>query len=118
MWTVDRRVLVMMSPEALAELRQVCPGVALKTEAGQEFVDLPGLKIPVGSDIAVRDGLLTLQGHSNYASRLFLSQPIPARGANWTSHTVLGRGWHTPSWKDVSPGRPIEMLLQHLRAYR
>ncbi len=35
----------------------------------------------------------------------------------WTVHTVLGRAWHTPSWRDVAPGRPVEMLLQHLKAY-
>lgn len=104
--------------DALAELRQVCRGASLKAEAGQSFVDLPGLKIPVGTEIVVRDALLTLQGHSGYASRLFLSQPIAApRTQNWTTHTVLGRAWHTPSWNNVAPGRPVEMLLQHLKAY-
>lgn len=104
--------------EALGELRQVCPSASLKTEAGQRYVDLPALKVPVGKDVVVRDALLTLQGHSNYASRLFLSQPIAApRAVNWTVHTVLGRSWHTPSWRDVPPGRPVEMLLQHLKAY-
>jgi hypothetical protein len=108
----------MSDGDALAELRQVCPGASLKTEAGQSFVDLPDLKIPVGADIVVRDALLTLQGHSGYASRLFLSQSIAApRTQNWTTHTVLGRAWHTPSWNNVPPGHPIEMLLQHLKAY-
>jgi hypothetical protein len=104
--------------DALAELRQVCPGASLKTEAGQSFVDLPGLKIPVGSGTVERDALLTLQAHSGYTSRLLLSQPIPApRTQNWTTHTMLGRAWHTPSWNNVPPGRPVEMLLQHLKAY-
>ena len=108
----------MSPPDALAELHAVCAGASYKTESGQTFVDLPGLKIPVGIEIVVRDALLTLQGHSGYASRLFLSQPIAApRAANWTVHTVLGRAWHTPSWRDVPPGRPIEMLLQHLKTY-
>jgi hypothetical protein len=105
-------------PEDLAELRQVCPCASLKTESGQSFVDLPGLKIPVGTGIVVRDALLTLQAHSGYTSRLFLSQPIAApRTQNWTTHTVLGRAWHTPSWNNVASGRPVEMLLQHLKAY-
>jgi hypothetical protein len=104
--------------DALAELRQVCPGASLKSESGESFVDLPGLKIPVGAGIEVRDALLTLQGHSGYMSRLFLSQPIAApRTRNWSTHTVLGRAWHTPSWNNVAPGRPVEMLLQHLKAY-
>jgi hypothetical protein len=103
--------------DALAELREVCPGASLKTEAGQSFIDVPGLKIPVGAEIVVRDALLTLQARSGYTSRLFLSQPMaPPRTQNWTTHTVLGRAWHTPSWNNVAPGRPVEMLLQHLYA--
>jgi hypothetical protein len=102
----------------LAELRQVCPAASIKSEAGQNFVDLPGLKISTGKEFVARDALLSLQGHSGYATRLFLSQPIDDRGANWTVHNVLGRTWHTPSWKDVTPGRPLEMLLQHLKVYQ
>jgi hypothetical protein len=108
----------MSEPDALGELRQICPGASLKTESGQTFVDLPGLKIRVGTEIMVRDALLTLQGHSGYTSRLFLSQPVAtSRAVNWTTHTVLGRTWHTPSWNNVVPSRPVEMLLQHLKAY-
>ncbi len=108
----------MISAESLAELRQVCPAAASASEAGQEFVDLPGLNIPVGADIQVRDALLTLQEHSGYVSRLFLSEPIAGRGQNWNSFTVLGRSWHSPSWNGVAPGRPLEMLLQHLKVYQ
>lgn len=107
-----------VSPEALAELQQLCPDAAVVSEAGQEFIDLPGLGIRVGKETHKRDALLTLQAHSGYTSRLFLSEPIPGRGANWRTHTVLGRTWHSPSWKDVPPGRPVEMLLQHLKVHR
>jgi hypothetical protein len=108
----------MVAAEALAELRVLCPAATVKNEAGQVFVDLPDLKIPTGKQIVARDALLTMQPHSGYASRLFLSEPITGRGANWTVHCVLGRTWHTPSWRDVAPGRAIEMLLQHLKVYQ
>ena len=107
-----------MSLTALSELREICPSTDELTEGGQNFVDLPSLRIPVGGEIIIRDALLSLGAHTGYTSRLYLSAPIPGRGANWTAHTVLGRCWHTPSWNNVMPGRPIEMLLQHLRAYR
>ena len=108
----------MSGDDALADVRRVCPGASLKAEAGQKFVDLPGLKIRVGKEIVTRDALLTLQAHGSYSSRLFLSQPVPtSRAGNWTVHTVLGRAWHTPSWNHVPPGRAVEMLLQHLKAY-
>lgn len=107
----------MTTPEDLLEVQQVCPGAIYKTEAGQEFVFLPTLTVRSGEKIFKRNALLTLQAHSSYASRLFLSEPIPGRGGTYQTHTVLGRTWCTPSWKDVPPGRPIEMLMQHLKAY-
>jgi hypothetical protein len=108
----------MAGAEELAELKAVCPAAAHVAEGGQQFVDLPGLKVPVGNALETRNALLSLGPHSGYESRLYLSAPIAGRGQNWTTHTVLGRTWHTPSWRYVQPGRPIEMLQQHLKAYR
>jgi hypothetical protein len=104
--------------EDLADIQQVCGGASCKTEGGQNFVYFPVLAIRVGENTVTRDALLTLQAHGGYASRLFLSAPIPERGAHWTTHTVLGRTWHTPSWNYVAPKRCIEMLLDHLKVYR
>lgn len=108
----------MASTEELAEVTAVCPKAAYVTEGAHQLVDLPGLKIPVGDTIETRDALLSLGPHTGYESRLYLSAPISNRGQNWTTHTVLGRPWHTPSWRHVQPGRPIEMLQQHLKVYR
>jgi hypothetical protein len=109
---------VTSEPDPLDEVRRACPGASLTQEAGTSFVDLPGLAIRVGDTIVKRDALLSLGAHSGYTSRLYLSAPISApRTQNWTTHTVLGRTWHTPSWNNVPVGRPIEMLLQHLKAY-
>lgn len=108
----------MATRDDLAEVRIVCPGASYVSEGRCEFVDLPALKIPIGNEIELRDALLSLNAHTGYTSRLYLSGQIACRGQNWTSHIVLGRTWHTPSWNNVPPGRPIEMLQQHLRAYR
>lgn len=108
----------MVRPEELAELRDVCPTAATAAEGGTEFVSLPSLKIPVAREIVLRDALLSLGPHTGYLSRLYLSAPVPGRGINWTCHAVLGRNWHTPSWNYVPPGRPIEMLQQHLKVYK
>ena len=108
----------MTGTDDLGDIRAVCPGASLKSESGQRFVDLPALKITVGHAIIVRDALLTLQAHSGYDSRLFVSQPIPGRGINWTTHVVLGRTWHTPSWRGVPPSHAAEMLLLHVKVYR
>ena len=66
-------------PEALAELQELCPAASVKNEAGQVFVDLPGLKIPTGKEIVTRDALLSLQGHSGYASRLSVAVDLRPR---------------------------------------
>lgn len=102
---------------ALAELRDICSGARYVAEGTDQFIDLPALKIRVDADVVVRDALLSLGAHTGYMSRLYLSQQIPRRGSNWTVHGVLGRQWHTPSWNNVPLGRPVEMLLQHLKAY-
>ena len=102
----------------LVELRALCPAAALVEEGGSHFIDLPRLKIWSGGEIIVRDALLSLQAHSGYTSRLYVSAPVAGKGANWTVHTVLGRAWHTPSWQGVPPGRAIEMVQQHLKVYQ
>jgi hypothetical protein len=108
----------MATAEELAEIKAICQAAAYVSEGEHGFVDLPALKIEVGSETVTRHALLSLKGHSGYTSRLYLSEPIPGRGRNWTKHSVLGRQWHTPSWNNVMPGRPIEMLQQHLKVYR
>jgi hypothetical protein len=108
----------MTEADDLAELRGICPAASYLAEGGCSFVSLPCLQIGVDDRVLTRDALLSLGAHTGYTSRLYLSDPIPDRGANWTIHTVLGRSWHTPSWNQVAPGRPIEMLQQHLRMYR
>lgn len=108
-----------MSPEELAELKEVCAAVAPMSEGGTEFAYLPGLKILTVQGVVVRDALLSLGPHTGYTSRLYLSAAISSsKAANWTVHTVLGKAWHTPSWNNVVKSRPIEMLLQHLKAYK
>ena len=108
-----------VSEEDLKEIRELCPGAEFMTEGGVAYIFLPGLKIPVGdTETLIRDGLLCLQSHSNYPTRLFLSEPIPGKGANWKVHRILERTWHTWSWKDVVPDRPAVVLAQHLRAFQ
>jgi hypothetical protein len=108
----------MMNETDLAPLRAVYPDAEPMTEAGQEFVHLPRLVIESGGTTYTREAILSLKAHSGYTSRLLLSEPISGRGQNWSVQNVIGRNWHTPSWNNVAPGLPLDMLLQHLRVYR
>lgn len=108
----------MVSDAEWCDLRALCPEARYLEEGGVGFISLPGLRLPLKQEILVRDALLSLQAHSGYTSRLYVNQPVPSVGQNWTQHMVFGRTWHTLSWNGVQPGSPMTMLQDHLRAYR
>ena len=107
----------MISENAMSELRAICAGAQEMVEAAITYVYLPKLTlscVPEGLE-----GLLCIQQHSGYATRLFLSAQVPGKGSNWSAHQILGKIWYTWSWKDVSANlRPAEILLGHLDALR
>jgi len=105
-----------VSPEDLQEVQLGCGGATLMTDGGREYIYLPALRLPAGCVPQNTEALLCLSEHSGYATRLFVSKPIPGRGANWTTAMVLGKAWHTWSWNGVpSSLRPMEILAEHLR---
>jgi hypothetical protein len=106
-----------VADESMEELKQFSTGAQEMTEAGITYVYLPGLKLPCAPGIV--DGLLCVQQHGGYTTRLFLSVPVHGKGQNWTTHVILSRTWHTCSWNNVPANqRPAEILAQHLRAFR
>lgn len=107
----------MIAPEAMEELRAICPGAVEMSEGNIAFVFLPKLKLPCAPGEV--DALLSLQPHSGYTTRLFLSTQVAGKGNNWSTHTILSRTWYTWSWNNVPSGiRPAEILIGHLRAFR
>ncbi len=89
------------------------------TEAGTRFILLPELKVVAAGTERILDALLCPGPHNGYTSRLFLSAPIPERGANWSQWQIFGRTWHTWSWQNVPAELPlIQIVLEHLRALR
>jgi len=106
-----------IAEDAMSELRAICAGAQEMVEAAITYVYLPKLKLSCAP--AALDGLLCIQQHSGYATRLFLSAQVPGKGSNWSAHQILGKTWYTWSWKDVSANlRPAEILLGHLDALR
>ncbi len=55
--------------------------------------------------------------HNNptYPTKLYLAAKV-GTGVNWHETAyILGREWHTFSWRDVKPDQPvIEILAAHL----
>ena len=109
----------MIEPVKLDVLKALSPGVCAMSEAGIDYVFLPGLKVTTGLETRTVDGLLCPMHHSGYSTRLFLSEPIPSRGQNWTMHTILSRSWHTWSWNHVPCSLGLAQIVSaHLRALR
>jgi hypothetical protein len=105
------------SIDQVEELRQICAEVREMNEAGVRYLYL---KVTVHG-VGELEGLLRPQAAASdsYTTRLFLSQPVPGKGENWTTHRILDRTWHTWSWNNVhASGRLAEILANHLRALR
>ena len=107
----------MSSVAGLNEIVDLCQSAHEIREGGQLFVYLQGLRLPHGCGPAEVDALLALHRRDGYESRLYLSQRISHKGANWTTACIVDRQWHTWSWQGVSPEqRPIQVLAAHLKA--
>lgn len=103
----------------LAEIVALVPGARVMPDAGIDYIFMPGLKVTVGQEERVLDALLCTAQHGGYTTRLFLAEPIPQRGQNWTTHNILSRSWHTWSWNNVPTNlSPIQILSAHLKALR
>lgn len=109
----------MLTPDALSELQAICPNAVEMTEGAITYIFLPGLRVSGGGQTTTLDALLCPQARDGYQTRLFLSQPLVGRIANWAPHRILDRTWHTWSWNGVGAElRPAQILAEHLRALR
>ncbi len=108
----------MTDSAALEGIKAICPGASFIPDGSDQYIYLPGLKLPDGRMV---DALLRPQPSQSdgYLTRLFLSEAVSGKGANWTVHHILDRHWHTWSWNGVQPtGDYAEILLNHLKALR
>jgi hypothetical protein len=106
----------MVAAEHLRELAELCGGAQEMPEGGRTYIYLNFVQVAGGIQLPA---LLCIQEHSGYSTRLFLPQAVPGRGANWSTHFILGRNWYSWSWQGVPASlRPAEMLAAHLRPLR
>jgi hypothetical protein len=109
----------MSATGSLSELQGLCPEAVEMQEGCYRYIYLPALRVRSGEQVLVLDALLCPQPKDGYASRLYLSQQISGRGANWKAERILDRTWWTWSWNGVGGDlRPVEILAEHLRALR
>lgn len=107
----------MVDQAAMDELRTLCAGAQEMSDGGISYIHLPTLKLPCAPGTV--EALLCIQQHGGYTTRLFLSQQVQGKGANWSSHQILGRTWYTWSWNNVPAAlRPAQILRCHLEALK
>jgi hypothetical protein len=105
--------------ESLRALRVLNPDARIMPEGNLGLIFLPAQSIEVASERHTADLLLCPHEHSGYQTRLFFDRPFVQRAANWTHHTLIGRGWHTFSWNGVPADQPWDqILLAHLAVLR
>lgn len=102
--------------DELAELRLFCGVVTEFREGDKRYFLLERVTLPAGCSPAATEALLCPHERDGYQTRLFLTQPVNGRGANWTVHRILDRNWHTWSWKGISQEQRLAQILRgHLR---
>jgi hypothetical protein len=109
----------MIQSNQLEALKLICANAQVVSEAGMDYIVLPKLKVVTDTSERVLTGLLCPTQQGGYSTRLFLSEPIPERGQNWTSHYILGQNWHVWSWNGVLASLTLAQILSaHLKALR
>jgi len=102
-----------------ARIQAHYPNAELLEAGGQHFVYLPNLAIATPQGVVTRNALLCPYEHTGYRTRLFLSEAVPSKVSNWTSHPLFTRSWVTWSWQHVEANQPwTTILANHLAALR
>lgn len=111
----------MPAEAALQEFLLLCPNAEEYTEQGRTYIFLPALRLPDGCTPEAVDALLCLSSRDGYESRLYFAQRVGCRNKlNWNAQNVpiLQRTWFAYSWRVAASERPIELLVQHMKALR
>ena len=108
----------MNGPSAeLPALIDLCAGAQLLDERGGKVAHLPAFTFDVGGTAITQDLLFVPAPLAGYpSSRLLYEQPVVGRGKNWSTHHLLGRLWHAPSYKVDTSCCWRDQILQHLQA--
>jgi hypothetical protein len=107
----------LMPEEHLRPLRDICAGkVRFLIEGQRRLIFLGNLRFLVNGAEKMMDAVLCLN-HNNptYPTKLYLAENLGC-GLNWNETAfLLGRSWHTFSWRDVPSNQsPMEILAAHL----
>jgi len=109
--------------EQIDELKVCYPHLFEIDEGGEKFILIKNLKLPLGCNPQVVDGLLCPHKRDGYLHRLFLSSKIThkGKGQNWNVNGALiaDQQWWAVSWKvNKENVSLVGMVVVHLEAFR
>ena len=112
----------MIPQDQIDALKRVFPDLELGEESGVEYIVIRGLVLPDGCQPDVIDALLCPTPRDGYQSRLFVSAKLShqGNGTNWNADGVLilQSRWWAVSWQTREGQTLLEMVQDHLRAFR
>lgn len=112
---------VMNGDPELMPIQQLCEGMVQRMSEGQlQYIHMAGLHFRVQGKPTVMDALLCLNyPNPSYPTKLYFPTKLPLN-LNWNdSPSILGKVWHSWSWKDVRPNQsPFAILAGHLEAFK
>jgi len=107
--------------QQIEDLKRYCVKLSTLTEGGVTFLYLEGLRLPMGCQPAVCDGLLCPEPKDGYPSRLFLSAQISGpytRNWNVSNARIGEKNWYAFSWKvDLVGPTLTQVLVAHLNGF-
>jgi len=107
---------VSYSSEDFRALKSIYPSVEEVPDGNHLYLYFPELKVYSDGEFVSVRALLDCSANS---TKLFLSQPFPNKGKNWSTSVISGREWHTFSYDGVSNSLSlISILANHLDVLR
>jgi hypothetical protein len=107
--------------EEIDELKCYCVKLSFLSEAGVDFLHMEGLRLPIGCEPPVCDGLLCPVHKDGYPSRLYLSVQVTSPYTkNWNvSNLRIGeRNWFAFSWRvEIANPTLAQLLVAHLTGF-
>jgi hypothetical protein len=107
--------------EQTDELKSYCSKLSAFTEGSITFLYMEGLRLPIGCNPQVCDGLLCPVQREGYPSRLYVSAQVESpytRNWNVSNARIGEKNWFAFSWKvELASPTLVQILVAHLTGF-
>lgn len=98
------------------ELQKIYPSAQEVAEGEHHYIYIPEFCLRPNERIEI---LLCLTQDGGYPTRLYVKNPFPEKGQNWSQKYIRGENWHTFSYGGVNNTLPLmDILTNHAKVLR